>query len=102
MPRRQSLTVWMKTREQVHNRDLGRCQGPYCADKPPWSLPLDEAQIDHIKSGLSASNDLNNLRTLCRRCHALRADSNHRRMIASALREGIIPPNWRPLAWDDD
>ena len=37
---------------------------------------------------------------LCRRCHVLRADKRHRGMIANALRDGIIPPNWRELVWE--
>jgi len=40
------------------------------------------------------------LRTLCRRCHVLRKDMRHRGMIASALRDGIIPPDWRGLVWE--
>jgi hypothetical protein len=31
----------------------------------------------------------------------LRADNRHRRMIAKALADGVIPPDWRPLVWDD-
>ena len=47
------------------------------------------------------TNELTNLRTLCRRHHCLRADHRHRGMIAGALRDGVIPPNWRGLVWDD-
>jgi 5-methylcytosine-specific restriction enzyme A len=31
----------------------------------------------------------------------LRADRSHQGMIAAALRDGIIPANWRELVWDD-
>ena len=102
MPKsRQPWYVWEKTRERAWNRDKGRCQGPYCTDKPEWSLPLNKAHIDHIKSGKNANNEMNNLRVLCRRCHVLRADGRHRGMIYGALRDGIIPPNWRELVWGD-
>lgn len=92
--------VWDRQREIVWKRDKGRCQGPYCLDSPKWSLALDVAHIDHIKAGKNADNSLKNLRVLCRRCHVLRADSRHRGMIASALKDGIIPPDWRSLIWD--
>lgn len=101
MPKsRQPKEQWNDTREKIWKRDKGRCQGPYCQDKPEWSLPLDECHIDHITSGKLANNSLCNLRTLCRRCHTLRADNRHRGMIASALRAGVIPPNWRQLVWE--
>lgn len=101
MPKaRQPQEIWQETRRIVWERDKGRCQGPYCKDKPEWSLPLDEAHIDHIRSGKKSTNQLSNLRTLCRRCHTLRADNRHRGMIATALKLGIIPPNWRELVWE--
>ena len=101
MPRkRQPKEIWENTREQVWLRDRGRCQGPYCRDKPDWSLALDVCHIDHIKSGKLAGNERSNLRVLCRRCHVLRADKRHRGMIANALRDGIIPPDWRSLVWE--
>ena len=43
---------------------------------------------------------MSNLRTLCRRCHALRADGRHRGLIYKALRDGRIPPDWRDLVWE--
>lgn len=93
--------VWEETiRPTVWQRDHGRCQGPYCQGEPEWSLPLEKAHIDHIRSGKLADNKLSNLRTLCRRCHVLRADRRHRGMIAAALRDGLIPPNWRELVWE--
>lgn len=58
------------------------------------------AHIDHIRSGKLGTNEISNLRTLCRRCHVLRADMRHRGMIAGALRDGLIPPDWRSLVWD--
>ena len=86
--------VWLAIREIVWNRDGRKCVR--------CSMPktLEEANIDHIKSGKNATNQLKNLRTLCRRCHVLRTDNRHRGMIAKALRDGIIPPNWRELVWD--
>lgn len=102
MPKsRQPQEIWEQTRREVWERDKGRCQGPYCEHKTEWSLLLSECHIDHIRSGKLATNNKSNLRVLCRRCHTLRSDKRHRGMIASALKLGIIPPNWRELVWDD-
>lgn len=102
MARRQPSLLWQETRTRIWHRDEGRCQGPYCQRYPSYSLSLKEAQIDHIlelsKGGTDADT---NLRTLCRRCHCLRASIAHQGMVASALRDGLIPPNWRTLVWGD-
>jgi 5-methylcytosine-specific restriction protein A len=99
--RRPSRELWNQIRQQVWERDDGRCQGPYCRNAPP--LPLSEVHIDHkVPISANGSNALSNLRTLCRRCHVLRSGRAHAGMIASALRDGIIPPDWRSLIWDDD
>ncbi|HQF63885.1 MAG TPA: HNH endonuclease signature motif containing protein [Anaerolineaceae bacterium] len=99
MPRRrQDREIWQQTRRKVWERDGGMCQYPY--GKHP--VPLEEAHIDHIRSGKLGTNDMNNLRTLCRYHHVLRADPRHRGMIAKALADGIIPPNWRELVWGDE
>lgn len=101
MPKsRQPKEIWHETRRKVWERDSGRCQGPYCKERPLWSLPLEVCHIDHIKSGKLATNKMSNLRVLCRYCHVLRADSRHRGMIAGALKDGIIPPSWRELVWE--
>ncbi len=101
MPRRrQPQEIWRETRRRIWQRDQGHCQGPYCQGRPAWSLPLREAHIDHIRSGKLGSNADRNLRTLCRRCHVLRADIRHRGMTAQALANGVIPPNWRKLVWE--
>ena len=100
MPRhRPPKEVWDDLRHKAWQRDGGRCQGPYCQESPP--LPLDQCHVDHIRSGKLGGNELSNLRVLCRRCHVLRADKRHRGMVAAALRDGIIPPDWRQYAWDD-
>jgi 5-methylcytosine-specific restriction enzyme A len=92
--------IWKQLRKQVWERDGGRCQGPYCHDRPP--ILLETAHIDHIVPLVrGGTNELANLRTLCRRCHALRSDHAHQGMIAAALRDGIIPVDWRALVWDD-
>jgi 5-methylcytosine-specific restriction endonuclease McrA len=78
----------------IWNRDGRRCV------RCQRSLQLCEAHIDHIRAGKLADNRLQNLRTLCRRCHVLRADVRHRGMIAKALRDELIPPNWRELVWE--
>jgi 5-methylcytosine-specific restriction enzyme A len=99
--RRPPRGVWNQIRQQVWERDGGYCQGPYCRDAAP--IPLEQAHIDHhVPVSAGGSHALPNLRVLCRRCHALRADRAHAGMIARALRDGIIPPNWRPLVWDDE
>lgn len=92
--RRQPREVWKVTRERIWRRDGMQCVR--------CSIPqlLTQCHIDHIQSGKRATNEDTNLRTLCRRCHVLRADPRHRGMIASALRDGIIPADWRRLVWD--
>lgn len=101
MPRhRLPYELWQEVRQQIWQRDGGYCRGPYCRDRGP--LSFQEAHIDHIQSGKLGSNALKNLRVLCRRCHVLRLDSRHRGMIGSALRDGIIPPNWREFAWSEN
>jgi 5-methylcytosine-specific restriction endonuclease McrA len=101
MPKsRQPRQIWQETRRKIWKRDKGRCQGPYCQHKPEWSIKLNKCHIDHIQSGKLGTNFLSNLRTLCRRCHVLRADHRHRGMIAAALRDGLIPPDWRKLVWE--
>lgn len=98
MPKkRQPREVWEKTRRRIWERDGGVCQYPY--GKHP--VALAECHIDHIRSGKLASNADSNLRVLCRMHHVLRADIRHQGMIASALRAGIIPPNWRELVWGE-
>ena len=86
--------VWYKIREIVWNRDKKSCT--HCHTP----LSLDKCHIDHIISGKCGTNKLNNLRTLCRRCHVLRSDNRHRGMIAKALKDGIIPADWRKHTWD--
>ncbi|HEY9626103.1 MAG TPA: HNH endonuclease [Coleofasciculaceae cyanobacterium] len=99
--RRQPSSLWQQTRTRIWNRDQGRCQGLYCQDCLPYSLPLKQAQIDHIlELSNGGMNTDPNLRTLCRRCHCLRASIAHQGMIAAALRDGVIPPNWRSLVWE--
>lgn len=101
MPRhRPPAEIWLELRRKVWRRDGGYCRGPYCRGNPPISL--GDCHIDHIQSGKLAGNNLDNLRVLCRRCHALRADHRHRGMIAAALSAGLIPPNWRPFVWAED
>ena len=96
MPKsRQPKEIWEVTRSRVWERDGGKCK--HCGEP----VALDVCHIDHIKSGKLGTNEMSNLRVLCRCCHVLRVDMRHRGMIAGALRDGIIPPNWRELVWDD-
>ena len=95
MPKsRQPEEIWHETRRKVWDRDGGVCA--HCGEP----VSLRQCHIDHIKSGKYGTNDMDNLRTLCRRCHVLRIDMRHRGMIANALKKGIIPPNWRELVWE--
>ena len=95
MPKsRQPTEVWHETRRQVWERDGRECVHCHAP------VTLRKCHIDHIQSGKHGTNALSNLRTLCRRCHVLRADKRHRGMIAGALRDGLIPPNWRELVWE--
>jgi 5-methylcytosine-specific restriction endonuclease McrA len=97
--RRLPPAIWALRRQQIWGRDGGFCQGPYCLGAAP--IPLEYAHIDHIQPlSKGGTNDMANLRTLCRRCHVLRAGHEHQGMIAAALRDGIIPPDWRPLVWE--
>lgn len=99
--KRPSPEAWAHLRLKTWERDGGFCQGPYCVGVPP--LALEQAHIDHhIPISHGGSNHLNNLRVLCRRCHVLRAGHAHAGMIAAALRDGIIPADWRRLVWHDD
>jgi len=61
---------------------------------------FDEFHLDHVVSGKRGTNKLSNLRCLCRRCHVLRACHRHQGMIAKALEDGLIPPDWRELVWE--
>lgn len=98
--RRPDRQRWLLLRMTVWKRDGGQCRGPYC--RAAAALALIEAHIDHIVPlRRGGDNSIENLRTLCRRCHVLRADAAHRGMIAAALRDEIIPPNWRSLIWED-
>lgn len=94
--RRPPREVWQALRQEIWERDGGLCQYPFGAHP----VALHEVHIDHIVSGKRATNARSNLRTLCRYHHVLRADHRHRGLIARALRDGVIPPNWRQLVWD--
>lgn len=97
MPRRRlPKDIWLEVRRIVWERDGKKCM--HCGIE----VTLEECHLDHIKSGKNADNKLSNLRTLCRRCHVLRADNRHRGMTANAVKDGIIPPDWRKLVWEDD
>jgi len=95
MPRKRlDRELWQEIRRKVWERDGHECI--HCHE----SVALNRCHIDHIRSGKLGTNEKKNLRTLCRRCHVLRADHRHRGMIAKALRDGVIPPNWRELVWE--
>jgi 5-methylcytosine-specific restriction endonuclease McrA len=99
--RRQPRAIWQQTRQRIWQRDNGRCQGPYCHEKTARSIPLKKAHIDHVlELSCGGTNADSNLRVLCRRCHVLRASHAHQGMVLNALRDGIIPVNWRSLVWE--
>lgn len=87
--------LWDIIRLAIWERDQHKCVHCHCL------VDIFECNIDHITSGKNGTNSFDNLRTLCKRCHALRNDMRHRGMISMALKKGIIPPNWRELVWDD-
>ena len=96
MPRKHlERELWRDKRKLVWERDGRICT--HCGTP----VALNKCHIDHIRSGKLGTNELSNLRTLCRRCHVLRVDFRHRGMISKALKDGIIPPNWRELVWED-
>ena len=96
MPKKRlSSELWKVKREIVWERDQHKCTHCHC------DIQLDKCNIDHNRSGRLGTNSINNLRTLCKRCHVLRNDYRHRGMIANALKENIIPPNWREFIWED-
>ena len=85
--------IWADLRQKIWKRDGGRCV------RCSASQLLTECHIDHIRSGKLADNSMANLRTLCRRCHVLRSCHRHQGMIAGALRDGVIGPDWRSQVW---
>lgn len=91
-PRRRE---WLALRRKIWTRDEGKCV--HCLT----TVSIRLCHIDHIKPiSEGGDNGQGNLRTLCRRCHVLRLNSKHRYMITKAINDGIIPPNWRELAWE--
>ncbi|MEC4694757.1 MULTISPECIES: HNH endonuclease [Bacillus cereus group] len=98
MPKKRTpYETWrINIRPIVWNRDNRQC---IRCKKP---VLLNECHIDHIVSGLRGNNKLQNLRTLCRQCHVLRADYFHQGMIAKALKDGVITANWRQYVWEED
>ena len=95
MPKkRQPREQWQQTRLRILKRDEYKCVHCHI------DVAIETANVDHVRSGKLASNEDKNLRTLCRKCHVLRADNRHRGMISKALCDGVIPPNWRELVWE--
>jgi 5-methylcytosine-specific restriction protein A len=67
--------AWYATRQQVLVRDAWQCQdcGRVCADKR-------EAHVDHVTPKAQGGQDtLDNLRTLCIRCHGRKTAQEQRR-----------------------
>lgn len=88
--------IWFNNiRPIVWKRDNYRCTN--CQKR----VSLRKCHIDHIVSGKLGSNKLSNLRNLCMQCHSLRECNRHRGLTSKAIDDGIIPPNWRQLTWED-
>ncbi|MFE6706350.1 HNH endonuclease [Bacillus thuringiensis] len=98
MPKKRTpYETWrINIRPIVWNRDNRKCI------RCKKTVLLNDCHIDHIISGLRGDNRLQNLRTLCKRCHVLRADHFHRGMIAKALKDGIITADWRQYVWEEE
>lgn len=97
MPKsRLPYNIWYKNiRPAVLKRDNYRCTN--CSKL----VSGENCHIDHIVSGKTGSNKISNLRTLCISCHSLRQCNRHRGLTAKAVGDGLIPPNWRQLTWED-
>jgi hypothetical protein len=78
----------------VYQRDGGQCRRCHAP------VAYDQAEFDPIDHSPMAPWSLSNLIVLCRRCSVLRI-ANGLGRIGSALDDGLIPADWRPLAWDD-
>ncbi|AAP09608.1 MULTISPECIES: HNH endonuclease [Bacillus] len=98
MPKKRTpYETWRKNiRPIIWKRDNKQCI------RCKKTVLLSECHIDHIISGLHGDNRLQNLRTLCRRCHVLRSDRLHRGMIAKALKDGVITADWRQYVWEEE
>lgn len=98
MVRRPESRVTQATKERLLERDGWKCV------RCGMVLGKSTVRIDHIKTGYGwdGSSGDSNRRCLCRRCFALRAESRRNSEIGRCLRDGLIPPDWRPLVWDDN
>lgn len=88
--------AWHPRRKQVYERDKGLCQYP----NGQHPIEYKEFHCDHIVPlSRGGNNGIDNLRVLCPYHHVLR-EVAHSQMIAWALRNEIIPADWRGLAWE--
>jgi 5-methylcytosine-specific restriction endonuclease McrA len=82
-----------ETKRKVFEKHGGKCAR--CSSL----VKLSQCRVDHISQARNSEyNRFKNLRILCQRCYVLRIGNNAD--IAGALAKGIIPSDWRPLAWD--
>ena len=79
---------------RVHERDGRRCRR--CHEPVAYGA----AEFDLIDQSPTAPWSVSNMLVLCRRCSVLRL-ANGTGRIATALRDEVIPADWRPLVWDD-
>jgi 5-methylcytosine-specific restriction enzyme A len=88
-------TISAHVHRRVWERAGGRCT--HCGAAIPRGQPYTDLATLDLAGRYRYTVD--QLRLLCRRCQVLRG--NKPGMVATALRDGIIPPNWRELVWDD-
>lgn len=65
-----SSRSWQRTRDAVRARDLSLCR--VCADKEPPEYVTEGLSVHHIvplEEDFELRNDMDNLVTLCSRCH---------------------------------
>lgn len=92
---------WRTIRREVAERDLYKCQSPYCKDTLPYSLKGKYYEIDHIiPISKGGTNKKTNLRVLCERCHALRADKSHEYMRQNLIAQGRLSVNCYRYLWE--
>lgn len=98
--RRPDIATWRELRKETWLRDGKKCVQCIAEGRPDPGVSLRQCHTDHVVPlSKGGSNKLENLRTLCRHHHVLRQDASHRGMMAKALQDGVIPPDWRKLVW---
>lgn len=83
----------------------GICQSPIHDDKICTGKPFisyADATLDHIiPLSVGGTDDLLNLRILCRTCHCLRYGKEHDQERERMLKKGKLPNGWENHIWKD-